>query len=119
YTTLDAARRPYRVYRHRLGTAQADDVLLWEEPDPAFHVALTRTADEAFLVVQLHSMVSTEVHLLPRGDVEADLLVVEPRAPGLEYEVEHHEARLLILANDADPNFRLVSAPLDTPGKAG
>ena len=117
YTTLDAALRPYRLYRHRLGTAQTEDVRLWEEADPSFHLALTRTADEAFLVLHLHSMVSTEVHLLPRADVEGGLQLVEPRAPGLEYGVEHHEGRLLILANDAGPNFRLVSAPVDAPGK--
>ena len=118
YTTLDPARRPHRLQRHRLGTSQDADVLVWEEQDPAFHLALTRTADEAFLVLHLHSMVSSEVHLLPRGDVEREPLLVEPRAPGLEYGVEHHEGRLLILANDAGPNFRLASAPLESPGRA-
>src|SRR3954471_22663389 len=31
YTTIDDAHRPYRLWRHRLGTSAADDVLVYEE----------------------------------------------------------------------------------------
>ena len=35
YVQLDDNHRPLKVYRHRLGTQQADDVLVYEEKDPA------------------------------------------------------------------------------------
>ena len=35
YVRLDANHRPSRVYRHRLGTPAADDVLVYEEKDSA------------------------------------------------------------------------------------
>src|SRR5262249_18050025 len=47
YTVEDAAKRQYRMYRHRLGGA--DDVLVYEEPDEHFDLALARSRSEAFL----------------------------------------------------------------------
>jgi len=37
YTVEDSAKRPYRLYRHRLGSTGADD-LLYEEKDEMFTV---------------------------------------------------------------------------------
>ena len=36
YVTLDDANRPWRVWRHRLGTDQAADEKVFEEPDDRF-----------------------------------------------------------------------------------
>ena len=38
YTTLDEEHRPSKVFRHRLGSAQSDDVLVYEEANPGFFV---------------------------------------------------------------------------------
>jgi oligopeptidase B len=44
--------------------------------------------------------------------------VVEPRRHGIEYSLTHHGDRFYIVTNDGAPNFRLVSAPVDRPGRA-
>ncbi|HIC81487.1 MAG TPA: S9 family peptidase, partial [Kiloniellaceae bacterium] len=36
YVTLDAEHRPSKVFRHRLGSDPAEDVLVYAEPDPGF-----------------------------------------------------------------------------------
>ena len=38
YSVPDHAMRPHQVWRHELGTAQADDVLVYEEPDERFNL---------------------------------------------------------------------------------
>ena len=38
YTVHDAAYRPFQIWRHRLGTPVADDVLVLEEPDERFEL---------------------------------------------------------------------------------
>ena len=43
----DHAMRPYQVWRHALGTAQADDVLVYEEPDERYNVDLGLTRSGA------------------------------------------------------------------------
>jgi hypothetical protein len=40
-----------------------------------------------------------QVHLLDAQDVSAAPLCVQPRQPGLEYFVEHHQGHLLLLTN--------------------
>src|SRR5688572_5935117 len=45
YTAVDDNHRPSKVYRHRLGTAQSDDALVYEEPDPGFFVGVDTTED--------------------------------------------------------------------------
>ena len=48
YTTIDDAHRPYRVWRHRLGTASADDVIVYEEDRRAV-LRLARTQPQRAL----------------------------------------------------------------------
>ena len=36
YTVLNDAKRPWRLYRHALGTKKSDDVLVHQEDDEAF-----------------------------------------------------------------------------------
>ena len=116
YTVLDEAKRPWRVYRHRLGTDAADDVLVLQEDDEAFHVGLGQTRSRAWLVIALDSMVTSEVHVVPTNEPEAAPRVVASRRQDVEYGVEHHAGRFLIVTNDGAENFRLVEAPVDDPG---
>src|SRR5690606_31142784 len=44
-------------------------------------------------------------------------LCVSPRQVGREYDVEEHDGTLFIHTNDTDPNFRLATASIDTPGE--
>ena len=41
YVTPDEAMRPWRVWRHKLGTAQSADVLVFEEPDERFFISVS------------------------------------------------------------------------------
>jgi len=115
YTTLDDAHRAYRCWRHRLGADPAGDKLVFEEPDERFWLAIWRTRSDDLLVLHLGSKVSSEVWTLPAGDPDADFTIVRPRRQGVEYSVEHHGDRLLIVTNDGAPDFRLMEAPLSDP----
>ena len=54
YTTLDDAYRPDRVLRHVLGTAQADDTVVWHEEDRRFELEVepTRSGELVRLVAR-------------------------------------------------------------------
>jgi len=118
YTRPDDANRPYQVWRHVVGTPAADDVLVLEEPDERFHMGIGRTKDGAFVVVALHSQVTTEIHVVDARRPEQPPRVVEPRRQGIEYSLEHHTGTFLILTNDEAENFRLMAAPAEDPGRA-
>ncbi len=127
YTRPDAAIRPYQLWRHRLGTPPGDDVCVLTEEDEAFHVDVGRTKDDAFVLVNLASKVTSETWFLPAERPDEPLRVIEPRRRGIEYVLEHHPdlegsdcqgaGRFLIVTNDQAENFQLMSAPVTSPGR--
>ena len=116
YLRVDAAWRPHQVWRHRVGTDPANDTLVLEEPDDRFWVGVGNSRDHEWLIVDLGSKTTSETHLLRTSDPTGELMVVQPRRPGLEYSVELSPDAVWILHNDGAPQFMLSRAPLDAPG---
>lgn len=122
YTVLDAAMRPYKLYRHRLGSDVASDELLFHEADAAYFLSLYKTKSERFVIVHLRSAVTQEAHLIDADDPAAQPRVVQPRIHRMEYSVEHHrdaagKEMLYITTNWEADNFRVMTAPVDAPGQ--
>ncbi|MBV8159415.1 MAG: S9 family peptidase [Acidimicrobiia bacterium] len=118
YTVLDDAKRPWRVYRHRLGEAAPDDELVYQEDDAAFHVGVSKTRSRAWLVIASQSAVTSEVRVVGAADPTSEPRLVAARRQGVEYDVEHHGDRFFIVTNNGAENFKLVEAPVDDPGAA-
>jgi oligopeptidase B len=116
YTTLDEARRPYRLWRHRLGTPAGDDVLLHQEDDERFFLGVGGTRSDAFVLMFLASSVTSEAWVLPTDDPTGSFRVVDPRRQGIEYHVDHAGDRFVILSNDGHEDFAVFTAPVDSPG---
>jgi oligopeptidase B len=104
--------RAYRIYRHVLGTAADDDVLVYEETDPQFDCMVWRTKSKRFMVIECQQTVSTEVRLLEADRPDGAFRVVLPRERDHEYHVDHYGDHLYIRTNRGCPNFRLVRAPV-------
>jgi oligopeptidase B len=117
YVRQDDAHRPFQLWRHRLGTDPADDVLVLTEADERFYLGVGRDKDDSFIQVTLSSAVTDEVLVLPAGDPTAEPRVIEPRRQGVEYAVAHHDRHFVIVTNDEAENFRVVLAPDDDPGR--
>jgi oligopeptidase B len=114
YTRLDEAMRPHQLWRHRLGTDPALDVLVYEEADRRFSMGTGSTRDEAFIVVSLHSTNTTEWLAIPSDDPTVTPRPVVPRREGLEYGVDHLSADggwFIVLTNDLGQDFGVVAAP--------
>ena len=117
YTTVDEAWRPYRVWRHRIGTQAAEDTIVFEEPDERFHVWVSLTRSESYLMIRSSSVLTSEVWMLDAADPTAEFTVVAPRRQGVDYDVEHAGDHLLILHNDGGAeNFEIATAALTDPG---
>ena len=103
----------YQVWRHTLGTDVADDVLLYEEADDQYYLALYRMKSKKYVaLVADHNGVATEYRLLDAHAPEGTLKVVVPRRRGLEYSLEHFRDRFYIVTNrDNAENFKLMQVP--------
>jgi oligopeptidase B len=119
YPTVDDAWRPDKIWRHAVGSPMTDDVLVFEEPDDRFWVGVGVTRSSQYLVIELGSKITSEVHLLDAADPTGEFQVVWPRREGVEYDVEHAivggSDRLLILHNEGAENFELIDVPADDP----
>jgi oligopeptidase B len=116
YTTIDEAHRPYRVWRHRLGTASADDVMVYQEDDERFFVSLGLSRSECYVIVSSSSKLTSEVRVLDAATPDTEFAVIEPRRQGVEYSIDHQGDRFVILHNDGALDFELAEAPIATPG---
>ena len=114
YVTEDHAKRPYRLWRHPLGSV-ADD-LLYEETDELFRLGVARTRSLAYLVLYSASHTTTEVRYLRAEDPGGVWTVVAPREREHEYEVDHGGDVFYVRTNGGGRrNFRLVTAPVADP----
>ncbi|MGE3231118.1 MAG: S9 family peptidase [Hyphomicrobium sp.] len=119
YIRLDDNHRPLFVYRHRLGTPVSEDVLVYEETDIGYYVAIDKTLSGKFLIIDAHDHQSNEIHLLDADAPEGELRLVERREHGHEYQVDHHWSHLIVTTNsEGAEDFRIAAAPVFAPGRA-
>ncbi|MGZ4738696.1 MAG: S9 family peptidase [Ilumatobacteraceae bacterium] len=116
YVTANEAMRPYRVWRHDLGTDQADDTLVFEETDERFYVYVELSRSGEWIIIDTRCKTSSEVLLIPTNQPEQTPTVVRPRTDDVEYAVDHWGERFVILTNLDAEDFRVMTAPIDEPG---
>jgi oligopeptidase B len=117
YVVEDAAKRPYRLYRHAVGTT-GPDALVLEETDERFTLAVSRSRDDRWILVQASSHTQSEWRLLSASAPGEPPRLVAPREKDHEYDVEAAGDLLYIRTNDGCRDFRVVTAPAASPGKA-
>ncbi len=116
YTTVDDSWRADKIWRHRLGTTQADDELIFHEVDGRFWVGCGRTRSERFLMIASGSKTTAEYHYLDTTDPDAGWEMFAARREDVEYSLDHAviggEERFLVLHNASGPDFELGFAPV-------
>ncbi len=121
YTVLDSARRPYKVYRHRLGDRESGvtgDVEIYHETDQRFDLEVSKTSSRAYLLIASTSSLTTEIRWLRSDEPEGEFRVALPRTQGVEYDLTHHGDSFFIRTNDGAKTFRVVEAPVADCSKA-
>src|SRR5271169_3469454 len=119
YTVEDEVqKRSYRLYRHALGTDAKGDPLVYEEKDERFGISVQRTLSKQYLLLSAESHISSEVRYLPADQPNGEWKLIAPRVDNVEYYVDHRDDTFYIRTNDTSQTFRLVTAPVASPGKA-
>jgi oligopeptidase B len=109
-------KRWYRIYRHVLGTDQHE--LLYEEKDEQYDTWVFRTRSGAYLGIGSSSSTTSEMWVIPAAKPMDAMKSIAGRREGHEYYFDHAGDHFLIRTNDKGRNFRLVSAPVASPGEA-
>ncbi len=118
YTIEDEVqKRSYRLYRHTAGTDTAHDPLVYEEADERFNLGVDRTRSREFVMLIAQSHIATESRFVPASQPEAQWRIIEPRRDNVEYYVDHRGDQFYIRTNDTAQTFRVVTAPVASPGR--
>src|SRR4051794_12154463 len=119
YVKLDDNHRPMQVWRHRLGTKQADDFLVYQEPDSGWFTHLHESSSGRFCVIAGGDHETSEQRLIDLANPNAPPRLVAAREEGVQYSVNDRGDELFILTNaDGAIDFKVATAPLTSPGRA-
>jgi oligopeptidase B len=119
YVKLDDNHRPMQVWLHRLGTRQADDILVYEEKDPGWFTHVHESSSGRFCGIHSGDHETSEQRLVDLANPETPPLLVAARENGVQYSVADRGDQLFILTNaDGAIDFKIVTAPLDSPARA-
>ncbi|TCJ30921.1 S9 family peptidase [Nocardioides jejuensis] len=115
YATVDESWRPDKIWRHTLGSAQADDEVVYTEDDARFWLGIGRSRSDRFLMIASGSKTTSAYRVLDTQDREKGWQEW-PRVEGVEYSLEHAviggEDLFLVMHNATDPDFELATAPI-------
>lgn len=114
YTVENPAKRQWRLFRHTLGSTDADP-LVFEEADELYDLYAERSKSGDSIFIISDSKTTNEARFLPAADPTAAPRLIVPRKTDLKYYPEHHGDRLYLMTNDAGINYRIVSAPIADP----
>ena len=119
YVKLDENHRPLQVWLHRLGTKQADDRLIYEEPDSGWFTHIHESSSGRYCVIAGGDHDTSEQRLIDVSDPLATPRLVAAREKDVQYSVNDRGDQLFILTNvDGAIDFKVMTAPLSAPERA-
>ncbi|MGL5793784.1 MAG: S9 family peptidase, partial [Waterburya sp.] len=117
YTKVDSANRPERLFRHVLSETVENDVLVYQETDEAYFLSVGKTNSDAYIILNLGSMVTSEIHFLNADRPTDSFQIFQPRSNGIEYSISHHGDYFYITTNEGAINFKLMKTPVNNTNK--
>ena len=117
YSLANEQWRTDNARLHWLGKPLSENIELYHEDDEGFRVSSHLSANEKWVIISAGDHETSEVRLIPADDPLAPPLLVRERQKGVEYDADEREGTLFIHTNDTHENFRLATAPLETPSE--
>lgn len=113
YTRQDKVTlRSDKVYRHKMGTDAAGDVLVYDEKDDTFNVHINISKSRKYLMIESESTLTTETQILEASNPDGKFRMFQKRKRGMEYEIYHFEDSFYVKTNkDKATNFKLMKTP--------
>ena len=101
--------RSDKIFKHKLGTQQADDVLVYFEKDDTYSVEIAKSKSRKYLAIESGSTLTTEYRILNADNPDGEFKIFQKRKRGVEYSINHYRDSFYILTNkDNAVNFKLM-----------
>ncbi|WP_418262656.1 S9 family peptidase [Flavobacterium faecale] len=107
--------RSDKIFKHKLGTTQEEDVLIYFEKDDTFSVDIAKSKSRKYLAIECGSTMTTEYRILNADTPDGKFKMFQKRKRGVEYSINHYKDSFYILTNKDDAeNFKLMKTYEDT-----
>ena len=103
----------YQVYRHTLGTSQAQDELVYEETNTSYYTGLGKSKDKQEIYIWHGSTNASGVSVIDANDVKAQPKRLIEREENLEYDIAKLGDTYYIVTNLNAVNFQLMTVDKD------
>ncbi len=110
--------RAYRLYKHTLGTAPENDVLIYEETDPEYDIHISKSKSEQFIFLVISANTTTEYRYIFSDRPDMTFRLLKKRIKGVEYYPYHlREDEFLMVTNENAPNYKILKGRLNAKEK--
>jgi oligopeptidase B len=116
YTVKDQTLRPFKIFKHVLFSG-FEDVEVYVENDPIFHTYVYKSKSRQYIMIASNSTLTNEYRYLNADNPDGEFKIIQQRARGHEYAVDHYLDRFFIVTNLNAKNFRLMETPADKTSK--
>lgn len=119
YGVKDETLRPYKIFRHRMGTSPAEDTEVYHEADETFVTYISKTKSRKYLIISSDSTLSSECRILESDHADGDFRVFQARQPDMLYAIDHYGRHFYIQTNaDGARNYKIMRTPLESTDKS-
>jgi oligopeptidase B len=117
YTVEDERqKRQHQLFRAD-GQRLHEAVLVYQEDDERFNLGAGRTRDGKYIVFEAGSHITTECRFIAADEPAGEFTLIAAREDDHEYSIDHRNGLWFIRTNDKGRNCRLVTAPVNAPGR--
>ncbi len=108
YTRKDDALRPFKIFKHILGTPSEEDIEIYHETDETFRTGIYKSKSKKYLIIVAAMTISHEYRILEADKPNGTFRIFQPREKNLEYSISHFSNKFLIRTNLNAKNFQLM-----------
>jgi len=108
YTLLNSKHQPKKIFRHKIGSSQNDE-LVYEEKDERFTAGMGGlTSDEKFFLVSTSDHSTTETHYFSADQEKINLKLFQKRSEKIKYSIDSWQGYFYIHTNqDHSPDYKI------------
>lgn len=108
YTVKDETLRPYKIFKHKLGTSTDEDEEVYHETDTTFRAYVYKSKSKKYIIIGSYQTVSSEFRVLNADTPDEDFRLIQARERMHEYQIAHYADKFYIHTNWKAQNFRLM-----------
>ena len=107
YSKLDEHHRPRTIYRHEIGSATKDDLLIFEEKSEAFTVGIGLSSDEKYFIITSSDHNTSEQYYFEVNENNPNPKLIQKRKKGIIYSINSWDDYFYKHTNENAEDFKI------------